>query len=110
MNDFEIAVTNYTRNIERVNFENRHTDVIFYIRSDIKYSVCFNTAIEKNLWFLVIKIRLNNNYFTLAGVCLRFTESITYRIYKLLGKLVESNFIKYISHILNVSRLTGALT
>ena len=34
----------------------------------IKYSVCFSTAIEKNLWFLVIKIRLNNDYFTLAGV------------------------------------------
>ena len=67
IDDFEIAVTNY--NIERVNSESRHTGgVIFYIRSDIKYSVCFNTAIEKNLWFLVIKIRLNNDYFTLAGV------------------------------------------
>ena len=37
-------------------------------RSDIKYRVCCNTDIEKNLWFLVIKIRLNNDYFILAGV------------------------------------------
>ena len=50
MDDFEIPITNY--NIERVNSE----------------SVCFNTAIEKNIWCLVIKIRLNNDYFTLAGV------------------------------------------
>lgn len=67
IDDDEINIGGYK--IERVDSESRHTGgVIFYIRADIQHNVLLKHVICMNVWFLVLKFKINNEFVTVAGL------------------------------------------
>lgn len=67
IDDFEILIDNYK--LVRLNSESRFTGgVVYYIRWDIEYKYISSHCIDKNVWFLVVKVKINHEYYTIAGI------------------------------------------
>lgn len=65
--DFELMIKNYT--IERNNSNSRFTGgVVFYVRNNVSFKKTFMHVIDKNLWLLVIKLKINGIKYTVAGL------------------------------------------